>query len=128
MLSAVVLCAPGNTNYVFLTTPTFRFLGLVTPIGFNGKAVYDIYDVTNSEVSVLREGWFQDSLLGKTEIPFLDIEEWSGASVVSPVFVFRNNFSERMEQKPPVGQKRPSFANALVCCVFFLECFEFRTS
>ena len=29
-------------------------------------------------MSVFREGWFQDSLLGKTEIPFLDIEEWSG--------------------------------------------------
>lgn len=33
---------------------------------------------TSLAVSVFREGWFQDSLLGKTEIPFLDIEEWSG--------------------------------------------------
>ena len=33
------------------------------------------------QVSVFREGWFQDSLLGKTEIPFLDIEEWSGTGL-----------------------------------------------
>lgn len=29
-------------------------------------------------VSIFREGWFQDYLVGKLEIPFLDIEEWSG--------------------------------------------------
>ncbi|CAJ1335086.1 unnamed protein product [Effrenium voratum] len=33
---------------------------------------------TSLTVSIFREGWFQDSLLGKAEIPFLDIEEWSG--------------------------------------------------
>ncbi|CAK9067172.1 unnamed protein product [Durusdinium trenchii] len=41
--------------------------------------VFQIHRVdTALAVSVLREGWFQDSSLGKTEIPFLDIEEWSG--------------------------------------------------
>ncbi|CAE7039599.1 gnl [Symbiodinium sp. KB8] len=29
-------------------------------------------------VSIFREGWFQDYVLGKLEIPFLDLEEWSG--------------------------------------------------
>ncbi|CAE7629507.1 gnl [Symbiodinium pilosum] len=32
-------------------------------------------------VSVFREGWFQDYLVGKLEIPFLDIEEWSGHAI-----------------------------------------------
>eukprot|EP00930_Biecheleria_cincta_P068188 TRINITY_DN5538_c0_g1_i2.p1 TRINITY_DN5538_c0_g1~~TRINITY_DN5538_c0_g1_i2.p1 ORF type:complete len:473 (-),score=95.28 TRINITY_DN5538_c0_g1_i2:53-1471(-) len=32
-------------------------------------------------VSVHREGWFEDTLLGKLEIPFLDLEEWSGHQI-----------------------------------------------
>lgn len=36
---------------------------------------------TSLAVSVFREGWFQDSFLGKTEILFLDIEEWSGQQI-----------------------------------------------
>ncbi|CAE7601622.1 gnl [Symbiodinium natans] len=40
---------------------------------------YDVHRVdTVLKVSIFREGWFQDNFLGKLEIPFLDIEEWSG--------------------------------------------------
>lgn len=46
---------------------------------WDASYLFQIHRVdTSLAVSVFREGWFQDSLLGKTEIPFLDIEEWSG--------------------------------------------------
>ena len=126
LLSAVVLCAPGNTNYVFLNTPTFRFLDWLPPSASMAKL----------SMTWQAPRWASSGKAG-SRIPYLARQRSPSLTLKNGqvpalfhqfFFVFRNNFSERMEQKPPVGQKRLSFANALVCCVFFLECFEFRTS
>mmetsp|Transcript_66851 Transcript_66851/g.157505 ORF Transcript_66851/g.157505 Transcript_66851/m.157505 type:complete len:474 (-) Transcript_66851:160-1581(-) len=43
---------------------------------------FDVHRVdTMLTVSIFRESWFQDYLIGKLEIPFLDIEEWSGHTI-----------------------------------------------
>eukprot|EP00931_Biecheleriopsis_adriatica_P091921 TRINITY_DN65768_c0_g1_i1.p1 TRINITY_DN65768_c0_g1~~TRINITY_DN65768_c0_g1_i1.p1 ORF type:complete len:493 (-),score=106.43 TRINITY_DN65768_c0_g1_i1:42-1520(-) len=50
---------------------------------------FDVHRLDTSLcISVFREGWFEDIELGKLEIPFLDIEEWSGhpiGRVLEPV-------------------------------------------
>ncbi|CAE8616966.1 unnamed protein product [Polarella glacialis] len=43
---------------------------------------FDVHRVDTSFcVTVYREGWFDDDPLGRVEIPFLDIEEWSGCQI-----------------------------------------------
>lgn len=91
---------------------TRRLLDFWTGYPPSASMAIDVYDVTNSEVRVFREGWFQDSLLGKTEIPFLDIEEWSGASVVSPAFFFV--FSKQLLRKN--GAETPSWSKKTLLC------------
>ena len=69
--------------------------------------------VQKPEVSVFREGWFQDSLLGKTEIPFLDIEEWSGAISFTSLFFLGGG-------KNPKEWSDCDQLGPLVICSFFL--------
>lgn len=43
---------------------------------------FDVFRVDTSLcIQVYREGWFEDTPLGKVEIPFLDLEEWSGCPI-----------------------------------------------
>lgn len=49
---------------------------------WNCKFTFNVHRVDTSLcVNLHREGWFEDSLLGKLEIPFLDLEEWSGHQI-----------------------------------------------